>query len=111
MEGLLLTVPEIVISVQVLNELANVLLKKYGQSEAEVKTRLNHLRLQSQVVFLTDEMSLQALDLKARYHFGWYDSLIAVAALEADCQFLYSEDFQDGLIIEKRLHVVNPFNI
>ena len=50
----------------------------------------------------------RALDIQARYRYGFYDALIIAAALDAGCTRLYSEDLQhgqriDGLIIE------NPF--
>jgi predicted nucleic acid-binding protein len=35
--------------------------------------------------------------------------LIASAALLAGCDTLHSEDMQDGLVIEDKLKVVNPF--
>ena len=41
--------------------------------------------------------------------FQFYDALIAASALEAECTALYSEDFQDGQVIEGRLTVRNPF--
>ena len=47
--------------------------------------------------------------MASRYRFSLYDALIAAAALEADCSTLYSEDFQDGQVIEGRLTVRNPF--
>ena len=37
------------------------------------------------------------------------DGLIAASALEAECDALYSEDLQDGQMIEGRLMVRNPF--
>jgi predicted nucleic acid-binding protein len=37
-----------------------------------------------------------ALDIHERTGFSFYDSLIVAAALEADCEILYSEDMQDG---------------
>jgi predicted nucleic acid-binding protein len=46
--------------------------------------------------------------LQSRYGFRFYDSLIVAAALEAGCDRLLSEDFQDGQRIEG-LTVVNPF--
>lgn len=79
--SLLLSIQKIVISVQVINEFANVLMKKFGHSEIDTKTRLEQIRNQAEVVFLTDELSLHALDLKARYQLAWYDSLIVAAAL------------------------------
>lgn len=50
----------------------------------------------------------RALDVQSRYGFHFYDSLIVAAALEAGCDRLLSEDFQDGQRIEG-LTVVNPF--
>ena len=108
LEDLLLTTEVIVVSAQVFNELANVLMKKYGQTESDVKTRLNQIGLQTEMVQHTEEMTYQALDLKSKYQLSWYDSLIAAAALRAGCKFLFSEDFQDGLVIEGRLTVINP---
>jgi predicted nucleic acid-binding protein len=60
----LLSIPKIVISVQVLNELANVLMKKYGHPESDTKTRLSQICNQTEVVFLTDQLTLEALGLK-----------------------------------------------
>jgi predicted nucleic acid-binding protein len=36
-----------------------------------------------------------------------WDSLIASSAINARCEFLYTEDLQDGLIIDGTLRVVN----
>src|SRR5215210_9585230 len=49
-----------------------------------------------------------ALDVQARYRYGFYDSLIVAAALDAGCTRLYSEDLQDGQRIEG-LTIENPF--
>jgi predicted nucleic acid-binding protein len=50
----------------------------------------------------------RALDIQARYHYGFYDALIIAAALDAGCTRLYSEDLQHGQRIE-RLTIENPF--
>ena len=50
----------------------------------------------------------RALDLQVRYRYGFYDSLIIAAALDAGCTLLYSEDLQDGQRIEG-LTIENPF--
>ncbi len=50
----------------------------------------------------------RALDIQARYRYGFYDSLIIAAALDAGCVRLYTEDFQDGQRIEG-LTIENPF--
>jgi len=35
--------------------------------------------------------------------------MIVAAALETSCNTLWSEDMQDGLLVEGRLRIVNPF--
>jgi predicted nucleic acid-binding protein len=50
----------------------------------------------------------KAIDLQGRYKYGFYDSLIIAAALEANCNVLYSEDLQDGQVIDG-LVIKNPF--
>jgi predicted nucleic acid-binding protein len=49
-----------------------------------------------------------ALDVQGRYGYGFYDSLIIAAALDAGCTRLYSEDLQHGQHIEG-LTIENPF--
>ena len=47
--------------------------------------------------------------LAERYRLSIYDAMIAAAALHADCDTLWSEDMQDGMTIEGRLRIANPF--
>jgi predicted nucleic acid-binding protein len=37
------------------------------------------------------------------------DAMIAASALHADCDTLWSEDMQDGIVLDDRLRIVNPF--
>lgn len=50
----------------------------------------------------------KALDVRSRYRYGFYDSLIIAAALDAGCTRLYTGDLQDGQQIEG-LTIENPF--
>ncbi len=50
----------------------------------------------------------RGLDIRARYGFSFYDSLIVAAALESGCTRIYSEDLQHGQQIEG-LIIENPF--
>ncbi len=43
------------------------------------------------------------------YGCGIYDAFVVAAALDARCKTLYSEDFQDGQVIERNLTIRNPF--
>ena len=99
-----------VISVQVLNELASVSRRKLGLSWEDVGETLAALRvLCPSPTPLTTDTHDAGLRIAAKYGFPFYDALIAAAALEAECTTLYSEDFQDGQVIEGRLTVRNPF--
>ena len=52
----------------------------------------------------------KALNIFVVYKFSYWDSLIVASALESGCSILYTEDMQDGQVIEGRLKIVNPFN-
>jgi len=52
---------------------------------------------------------LLASDLRARYPFSFWDGLIVASALAANAEILYSEDMQNGLLVENKLKIVNPF--
>src|SRR6266566_9769760 len=99
-----------VISVQVLNELASVSRRKLGLSWEDVGDALAALRvLCPSATPLTTDTHDAGLRIAAKYGCPFHDALIAAAALEAECTTLYSEDFQDGQLIEGRLTVRNPF--
>ena len=99
-----------VVSVQVLNEFVSVARRKMNMPWNEVRGALDAIRVLCPspipISISTHEL---AMALAEKYSFGIYDALIAAAALEARCTTLYSEDFQDGQIVEKRLTVRNPF--
>jgi predicted nucleic acid-binding protein len=50
-----------------------------------------------------------ALAIAEKYGYSIFDALIASAALESGCKTLYSEDLQDGQIINRQLTIRNPF--
>ena len=99
-----------VVSVQVLNELASVSHRKLGMTWEEIGDALDAIRLLCPApIPLTTDTHDVGLRIASKYGFSFYDALIAAAALEAECATLYSEDFQDGQVIEGRLTVRNPF--
>jgi len=99
-----------VVSVQVLNELASVSRRKLGMSWEEIGDALTAIRdLCPSPRSLTIDTHDAGVRIAAKYGFPFYDALIAAAALEAECTTLYSEDFQDGQVLEGRLTVRNPF--
>ena len=98
------------ISVQVLNEFASVARRKLKLSWAETAEALIALRnLCAVAVPLTLATHEAALKLAARYGFAFYDALIVASALETGCATLLTEDMPDGLLVETRLTIRNPF--
>lgn len=106
-EALLLERPQI--SVQVLNEFTNVARRKSGLGWNDVEEALQVFKTACEVHPLTLETHEQAVRLASRHSLGFYDALIVAAALLADCEILWSEDMQDGLLVEERLRIRNPF--
>jgi predicted nucleic acid-binding protein len=51
---------------------------------------------------------IRALDLARRDQLSWYDSLIVAAAIQGECEILYSEDLQHGRRFGD-LVIQNPF--
>lgn len=104
---LLETAPEL--SVQVINELSANLLRKANYPEHRLRNLLHSLYRRYTVHPLTREVFIRASELRERYAFSYWDSLIVATALENTCEFLYSEDMQHGQIIESCLTIQNPF--
>ncbi len=97
------------VSVQVLNELANVARRKMQMSWAETHAFLNIMRGLLAVHPLTVQTHETGLALAERYGLSVYDSMIVAAALHAGCDILWSEDMHDGLMVDGGLRIVNPF--
>ena len=97
------------ISVQVLNELANVTRRKMGLSWPETRAFLSTVRLLLSVEPVTADVHELGLAIAERYAFSIFDAMIVASALQADCGTLWSEDMHDGLVIENKLRITNPF--
>jgi len=97
------------ISVQALDEITNVARRKMGMSWAETRAFLSTIRGLLPVRPLTIDVHETGVRLAERYGLSIYDAMIAASALHADCDTLWSEDMQDGIVLDDRLRVVNPF--
>ena len=110
LNNLLLNPSILISSAQVLNEVANVLMRKYKYSEADTQDFLTQIEQSTYCLPLTKDLTFEALNLKELYQFSWYDSLIVAAAVKTNCKFLYSEDMHNGLVVGQTT-IVNPFSI
>ena len=98
-----------VVSSQVISEYLNVMKRNFKMQKLELM-QLCSLWLEKcsiQPVILSTIKLAQ--DLVGKYDFQLFDGIIVAAALEADCDILYSEDMQDGQIVENMLKILNPF--
>jgi predicted nucleic acid-binding protein len=99
-----------IISTQVIQEFLNVATRKFAvpmkpeDSKAYLRLVLNPL---CQVY---PDLSLfeSSLDLQAETGYSFYDSVILSAAIRSECNFLFTEDMQDGQEIHGVL-IKNPY--
>lgn len=98
------------VSVQVLNEFVATARRKLARSWDEISEATSAMRaLCPTPLAVTVETHDDALKLAQRYGFHFYDALVVASALAADCETLYTEDMQDGQVIDDRLTIRNPF--
>ncbi len=96
------------ISYQVIQETMNVFVGKLGATPEQMRQLMDDVLFPLWRVDPSRALYRRGLDVRARYGFSVYDSLIVAAALDAGCRTLYSEDLQHGQRIEG-LTIVDPF--
>ena len=96
------------ISVQVLNEVASVCLRKLKMSWEEIDTVLETLKSTCEVLPVTLASHEKAVGLAKRFQISLYDANIAATAILCGADTLFSEDLQNGMSMDS-LTVVNPF--
>jgi predicted nucleic acid-binding protein len=98
------------VSVQVLGEFAAVARRKTKMPWIEIRLALDSIKaLCPDPLPITLDTHQEALAIAEKYGYKIYDALILASALEARCTMLYSEDMQDGQVIDHRLTIRNPF--
>jgi len=97
------------VSVQVINEVCVNLKRKAGQGEVEIRALIESFYAKCLVVPLDKSVLLAASTLRERYSLSFWDSTIVASALQCGAPTLYSEDLQNGLLIDGSLRIVNPF--
>ena len=99
-----------VISYQVIQEFFNVALRRFSRpmTPAEAQQYLGTVLRPLLAVQSSAALYGEALRTSEASRISWYDALIVSAAVQADCDRLYSEDLQNGQKFGS-LQVVNPF--
>ena len=97
------------ISVQVLKEAMVNCRRKAGLSWEDTGAFLEGIKSLCPVEDLTIQTHQVGRALAEKYQLSVYDAMIVSAALLAGCTTLWTEDMHDGLLVEDRLRIVNPF--
>jgi predicted nucleic acid-binding protein len=98
-----------VVSAQVLAEVAAVLGRMLHVPAPSIERIPASITARVHCEPLTAETVLAAVRLASRLGYSHYDSQIIAAALACECEVLYSEDMQNGQLIDGTLTIVNPF--
>jgi predicted nucleic acid-binding protein len=98
----------VIVSVQILNEFYSVM-SKSKLPHQDIAHFIKEITKQTYVKPIAMGTVELCLEIKKKYHYSWWDSLVLASALENDCKIIYSEDMQHGQIIENTLEIVNPF--
>ncbi|MCL1859670.1 MAG: PIN domain-containing protein [Oscillospiraceae bacterium] len=103
------TANECIISTQILNEINNVLIKKWKTHIEKIKMVQQEVRQINELVYISEKTIDMAIDFNEKYGFSYYDCLMLASAFENGCDVIYTEDMHDGQTIENTLKIVNPF--
>ncbi len=98
-----------IVSTQVINEVCFVLRRRDSWNETQILGLIKSFYLDYTIITHEQSILLDACRLRQRYSVSFWDSLIIACALHSKANVLYSEDMQDGLVIDGVLPIVNPF--
>jgi predicted nucleic acid-binding protein len=96
------------ISEQVIAEVCVNRLRRKACTESELMGYVSSFYRRCEVITPNLTLHHAASELRQRYPFSYWDSLIVAAARQANCSVLYTEDLHHGLRIDP-LEIVNPF--
>lgn len=101
---------EILISSQVVNEVCVNLIKKGKLDESSIQQIIKAFYSKYRIGVVDSALMLSASELRETWQFSFWDSLIVSSALAGGAEILFSEDMSDGLSVENRLKISNPFS-
>ena len=97
-----------VISIQVINEVSNIMIKKLKFSNSQIENFIHSCYKRYPVITLDEIVFTKACDVREKHNISYYDSIIVSSAINASCSILYSEDMHHNEKIDL-LTVKNPF--
>ena len=98
-------------STQALNELCNVFTKKYNLKTSNIREFIRGITSSFHIEIIMEKTIEEGLRIKGKYGYSYYDSLMLAAALQCNCNIFFTEDMNDGQIIDGKLKIVNPYKV
>lgn len=98
----------VVVSTQIINEVCLNLIRKANFSEDKIRGLIESFYNKYGVIGTESKILSKASEIREQHHFSFWDSIISASALYAGADILYSEDMQDGFVIEK-IQIINSF--
>lgn len=99
----------IILSVQILGEIFTVLDRKTDLTKKEIANITSYYADSYEVIYSGKEIFKEAVSIRLKYGYSFFDSLIVATGIVADCTILYSEDLHHNQLIENKLRIINPF--
>jgi predicted nucleic acid-binding protein len=100
---------DVYVSSQVISEFVSVCFSKKLLGTDKITSLASHFMEALNFSSVGEATIKSAIQIKKKAHRSFWDSLIVASALENTCSILYTEDMQDGQIIDGKLTVINPF--
>ena len=101
--------PDFFISTQVIAENVNVCLKKLHLNKETTFDFARRILNRFRILQITEATLLKSFEISIKYQLSSWDSIIIAKAILNSCSIIYSEDMQDGLIVENSVTIINPF--
>jgi predicted nucleic acid-binding protein len=97
------------ISTQSLQEFYNVVTKKMMCTKEKALLYITNFIETFEVKQVDCEIILHGIDLSIKTQFSFWDSLILAAASDSGCLVCYSEDLNNGQVVDG-VKILNPFS-
>jgi predicted nucleic acid-binding protein len=101
--------PDFFISTQVVSENVNVCLKKLHLDKKTTFDFARRIVNRFNTLQITEATLLKSFEISIKYQLSSWDSIIIATAILNNYSIIYSEDMQDGLIVENSVTIINPF--
>ena len=106
---IIFTSEEVFVSSQVISEFVSVCFSKKLLKTDDVAAITNHFLEALSFVTVKESTIKKALQVKKKFLYSFWDSLVIASAMENNCSILYTEDMREGQVIDGKLTIINPF--